>query len=115
MKRLSHLLTLVLSFALAIAPVAADKAQSPAGAVFTLTLCSEGGQKTISIDQYGEPVETTHFCLDCSLVAASLVDAVALPAAIWRLQPAHPAAHPVRPVLARFSAGALARGPPVRI
>jgi hypothetical protein len=115
MKRLSHILTLVLSFALAIAPAAADAAQGPAGAVFTLTICSEGSQKTISIDQNGDPVETTHFCLDCSLVFATLADAPALPVAIWRLKSTHTAAYIARPVLARFSTGALARGPPVWI
>ena len=81
MKRVSHIFVALLCLILGMTPFAAIKATGPQGQVFSLVICSDGAEKTISLDEDGNPVNATHSCVDCCLVFATATPRVDLPAA----------------------------------
>ncbi|MFT7524007.1 MAG: hypothetical protein ACI92A_001872 [Candidatus Paceibacteria bacterium] len=109
---------LSLSLALGLAPIAAQNARAQTSGLVTLTICSDGGAKTVTLDRDGNPVNPVkagHACFECCLVAKFLPETLTVPKPHLRKFPVSHATLTQPQPKTDFPCKPRARAPPVLI
>lgn len=104
----------LLAAILALTSVTLAVAQHSNVGVMTVTLCSDMGEQTVTLDAQGKPVQSGHVCPDCvaAIAAQDVPQALALPMPPLVGQIEKPLAY-AAVVLTRTETPAHARGPPL--